>query len=108
MPGSTRSIFRWMNDVTVCLRRAAVFVLALLCCGVLMSPVSSAQDAAKDKYIPIEELPPQDQLPAAPLLIGAYSFVALALFLYVTSVARRMTVVQREIERLEADVKRRV
>jgi CcmD family protein len=60
----------------------------------------------QDEFVPIDQLPPQDQLPAAPLLVAAYSFVALALFAYVVSVARRLANVQRELERLEGDVKR--
>ena len=60
----------------------------------------------QDEFIPIDELPAQDQLPAAPLLVAAYSFVVLALFAYVVSVARRMATVQRELERLESDLKR--
>ena len=60
----------------------------------------------QDEFVPIDELPAQDQLPAAPLLVAAYSFVALALFAYVVSVARRMATVQRELERLESDLKR--
>jgi CcmD family protein len=59
-----------------------------------------------DEFVPIDELPPQDQLPAAPLLVAAYSFVVVALFLYVVSVARRLDRVQRELTRLESDVKR--
>jgi CcmD family protein len=57
-------------------------------------------------FVPVSELPPQDQLPAAPLLVGAYAFVWLAVFGYVVSVARRLSVVQRECERLEADISR--
>ena len=60
----------------------------------------------QDEFIPIDQLPPQDQLPAAPLLVTAYSFVVLALFAYVVSVARRIAVVQRELDRLQADAKR--
>jgi CcmD family protein len=60
----------------------------------------------QDEFIPIDQLPPQDQLPAAPLLIGAYAFVLVALFLYVFSIARRLATVQREVERLEGDMKR--
>lgn len=56
--------------------------------------------------MPVSQLPPQDQLPAAPLLVTAYAFVWIALFGYVVSVARRLTKVQREVERLEADMKR--
>jgi CcmD family protein len=60
----------------------------------------------QDEFVPIEELPPQDQLPAAPLLVAAYSCVVVGLFLYVISVARRLTVVQRELDRLASDLKR--
>ena len=56
--------------------------------------------------MPIDELPPQDQLPAAPLLVAAYAFVVLALFAYMLSVARRLGGVQRDLERLESDLKR--
>jgi len=60
----------------------------------------------QDEFVPISELPPQDQLPSAPLLIAAYAFVWLALGGYVLSVARRLGTVQREIERLDTDVKK--
>jgi CcmD family protein len=59
-----------------------------------------------DEFVPISQLPPQDQLPAAPLLVTAYSFVWLALFGYLVSVAQRLSKVQREVERLESDMKR--
>ena len=67
----------------------------------------AAQPSEQTKeYTPISELPPTEQIPAARLLVAAYSFVLVAVFLYVVSVARRLTAVQREVERLEADVKR--
>ena len=60
----------------------------------------------QDEFVPIDELPPQDQLPAAPLLVAAYSFVVLALFVYVLSVARRVGAVQRDLERFGSEQKR--
>jgi CcmD family protein len=60
----------------------------------------------QDEFVPIDELPPQDQLPAAPLLVTAYAFVVLVLFAYVVSVARRLGGVQRELDRLQSDLKR--
>jgi hypothetical protein len=59
-----------------------------------------------DPFVPIDQLPPQDQLAAGPLLVGVYSFALLALFVYLFSVARRLQGVQRELERLESDLKR--
>ena len=84
------------------------------CFGLVLTLVASPSHAAQQpqqpeqqgEFVPIDQLPPQDQLPAAPLLIAAYSFVALALFGYLVSVARRLSVVQHEIERLESDLKK--
>ena len=60
----------------------------------------------QDEFVPIDQLPPQDQLPAAPLLVTAYAFVVLVLFGYVVTVARRLGAVQRDLERLQSDLKR--
>jgi hypothetical protein len=64
------------------------------------------QPQQQEEFLPIDELPPQDQLPAAPLLVTAYVFVVLALFAYVVSVARRLGAVQRDLDRLQSDLKR--
>jgi CcmD family protein len=83
----------------------------LVAAGATPSPVLAgaqppAQPEQQDEFVPVDQLPPQDQLPAAPLLVAAYAFVLVALFAYVASVARRLSTVQRELERLESDVKR--
>ena len=57
------------------------------------------------EFVPIDQLPPTEQMPAAPLVIGAYSFVMLALFFYLVSLSKRLGTVQREVERLESDLK---
>jgi len=78
--------------------------------GVGSARLTAAQPQPTDQtqeFVPLSELPPQDQLPAAPLLVGAYMFVLLALFGYVLSVARRMSDVSREVGRLETELKRR-
>ncbi len=58
----------------------------------------------QDEFVPIDELPPEDRLPAAPLLIAAYAFVWLALLTYLWSIWRRLGGIEREI----AEVARRV
>jgi CcmD family protein len=88
------------------LRVGLVALLLLAGAGIAVAAQPSAQPEQQDEFVPVDTLPPQDQLPAAPLLIAAYAFVMLALFGYLLSVARRLTTVQRELERLESDVKR--
>ena len=87
-----------------------VVVAILLVAGLTGPAISASQgqppSQPQEEFIPIDQLPPQDQLPAAPLLIGAYAFVLAALFAYVFSIASRLTKVQREVERLEGDLKR--
>ena len=66
-----------------------------------------AQPPQQDEFKPISELPPQEQVPAAPLLIAAYVIVLIAFFVYVGSIARRLNSVQRDVERLEGALKER-
>ena len=84
---------------------ALVVAVVLLC-----SPVAAQQPAPQpqqqDEFVPVSQLPAQDQLPAAPLLVTAYAFVWVVLFAYVVSVGRRLSRVQREVDRLESNIKR--
>ncbi len=57
------------------------------------------------EFVPLDQLPPQEQIPAANLLIPAYAIVWIGVFLYVLSVAKRLGTVQKEVERLEGDIK---
>ena len=81
---------------------AVVFVLTMQ-----LSPLAAqTQPRQQEEFTPIDQLPPQDQLPAAPLLIGAYAFVLLMLFGYLVMVSRRLSAIQTEVNRLDADLKR--
>ncbi len=57
--------------------------------------------AGQSEFVPVSELPPTDQLPAAPLLITAYAFVWVVLLAYVWSIGRRLRRVDAEISRVE-------
>ena len=84
-------------------------VLVLVLLAAATAPAVSAMQPLperQEQYVPLDELPPQDQMPAAPLLITAYVVVIVVFFVYVFSVGRRLTVVQREIERLDADLRK--
>jgi CcmD family protein len=84
-------------------------ILIAMLLAAALTPVAYAQQPKpqqQDEFVPISELPPQEQLPAQPLVIAAYAVAWLAIGGYVLSVARRLDHVRREIERLEADTKR--
>jgi CcmD family protein len=88
--------------------RRALGALALML-GLLIAPASAlAQQnptpaqppAATDQYVPMDEIPEQDKLPAAPYLIGAYMVAWLMLLFYVWSLWRRLQRVEEELKRL--------
>ena len=97
--------------MTFCRRASCMAVLAGL---VWFVPMATAQtqtpppkqvEGFSQGFEPIENLPPTEQIPAARLVIPAYSIVWLGFFFYVMSLARRLGTVQREMARLEMDLK---
>ena len=61
-------------------------------------------EAAQDGFLPMDEIPPEDRLPAAPLLVAAYASVWALTIGYLWTIWRRLGLVEREL----ADVTRRV
>jgi CcmD family protein len=84
------------------LKRWCAVVLLLVSWGM----VAGAQPPKQQEgFLPIDQLPPTESMPAAPLLIAAYAFVMIVLFVYVLSVARRLSAVQQELNRLDATIR---
>jgi hypothetical protein len=69
------------------------------------SPAWAAQPAAAqsvpDGFEPVTEIPPEEQIPAKPLVAGAYAFIWLAVLVYVGLLWRRLGVVQKDIDALK-------
>jgi CcmD family protein len=59
---------------------------------------------AQDEFVPIDQLPADEKLPAARFLIAAYAVAWVAVVGYLWSILRRLGRVEREI----ADVRRRI
>jgi len=80
--------------------------LCLVLFGALLSLLLSAgpalaQPPQQNEFVPINTLPPSDQLPSAPLLVAAYAFVWLATMFYLWTIWRRLGKVEAEIHALE-------
>lgn len=60
-----------------------------------------------DEFVPVNELPPEEQLPAAPLLIAAYAFVWAAVLTYLWFLWRRLGKVEGELADVAARAARR-
>jgi CcmD family protein len=80
---------------------AALVVACLLCPAVpVLASQPSAPQSGQPELVPFTQLPPSEQLPAAPLLIGAYAFVWVALLGYLWSIWTRLGRVERELDAL--------
>ncbi len=86
--------------------RTLVFTLVLLGSGAAAMHAQSVQTApdearqttaAQDEYVPIDQLPDSEKLPAAPFLISAYVIVWGVLLVYVLSLWRRLGRVEAEL-----------
>jgi CcmD family protein len=77
--------------------------LTALCSFLLLAPRLFAVQQAppgQSEYVPIKDLPPGDQMPAAPLLIAAYAFVWVAVMFYLWTIWRRLNKVEDEMRAL--------
>jgi CcmD family protein len=79
------------------LRRAIGSVVAFL----LVTGSAFAQPPQQNEFVPVDKLPPGDQLPSAPLLIAAYVFVWIATLFYLWTIWRRLGNVEADMRGLE-------
>ena len=82
----------------------ALCVLCAVWAGGHTTFAAQPPDAAQDGFVPMNDIPPEDQLPAAPLLVAAYSVVWAIAIGYMWTIWRRLGTVEREL----ADVSRRI
>ena len=82
---------------------------ALVCAATLAAVLAAPADgrgqtperpAAQDEFVPVDRLPSQEELPAAPLVMTAYAAAWLVIFAYVVSIWRRLARVEREMAAL--------
>jgi CcmD family protein len=87
-------------------RGVRTLVTGLLAGWLVMAPAAAiaaaAQPppAARDEFVPASELPPDDQMPSAPLVIAAYAIAWLLIALYVWSLWRRLARVEADLTAL--------
>ena len=78
-----------------------LFLVAWLMASAAMPALAFQPPAAQSEYVPVKDLPPVDQLPAAPLLVAAYYFIWLAAMFYLWTIWRRLGKVETEMRALE-------
>lgn len=73
--------------------------------GVLMlgiAPLLALQPPpGQEEYLPIDQLPPTEQLPGGVFVVIAYGFIWVALIAYLWSIWRRLSKVESEMHALQ-------
>ena len=88
-----------MMSPKICLR-CCVLVAAFL----MLPALTFGQPPAQEGFVPVEQLPGQEAMPAAPLVAAAYGIAWAAVLIYLLSIWKRLKTVEREM----AEVSRRI
>jgi CcmD family protein len=91
----------------VIVKNARALVLAALVLAASLPALAQPPQPptpAQEGFVPLDQSPPDDVLPAAPLVIAAYAVAWVVILLYVWSVWRRLARVEQEL----AQVARRI
>jgi CcmD family protein len=82
-------------------------IRCFVCVVLLLAPLAPTAIAAQppqapghEEFVPLSEIPPEEQIPAFTLVAAAYAAVWVVLFGYVWSVSRRLHSVERELSTL--------
>lgn len=79
--------------------RALVCAVALFAAGPLV--VAAQPQPSPDEFVPLSEVPPEEQIPAINLIAAAYGFVWIAVVGYVWSLGRRVQQAEADLAALE-------
>jgi CcmD family protein len=85
---------------------ALTALLALPLAGAVAGGLHAQQtpSAAQEGFVPVDQLPADEQLPAAPLLIAAYAVAWVVVLGYLWSIWQRLGRVERDL----GEVRRRI
>ena len=82
------------------LRRLSTAIATLM----LIAPVAWAQpptSPAQEGFVPASQLPPGQEMPAAPLVVASYAFFLALMMFYLWTIWRRIGKVEKEMHDLE-------
>jgi len=84
-------------------RVAALAAAITIGTSVWAQPPSPTPPPQPEEFVPLDQLPPGAELPAAPMVVAAYAFIWVAFLVYVISLVKRVRKVEGELQRLERE-----
>ena len=97
---SRRAASRWGASRVLALGLVVGVAAGVMVLEAAQPPTTAAQDG----FVPMGDVPPEEQMPAAPLVAGAYAVVWAIAVGYLWTIWQRMGAVEAEL----ADVARRI
>ncbi len=82
--------------------RVGLLILVLTASSIAPSMAHAWQPQPPKEFVPVDEVPPGEQIPAINMVAAAYGFVWVAVLGYVWSIARRLKTVESELTDLES------
>lgn len=67
---------------------------------VLLGANAFAQQAASDGFVPMNSLPPGEELPAARFVVASYAFFLLLMVFYIWTIWKRLAKVEQDMKEL--------
>lgn len=81
-------------------------VLQVVALSAVVFLLAGAADASQPQpptgFVPVDDIPPGEQIPAINLVAAAYGFVWIAVMGYVWSIAKRLKQVETELDELQS------
>jgi CcmD family protein len=90
-----------MKMLKVIGRQKPAATLALVLALLFAPAMAAAQPQPPKDFVAVDETAPGEQVPALPLIAGAYGFIWVVLLGYVWSIGRRLQKVEGELAELE-------
>jgi CcmD family protein len=79
----------------------SLFCVAMLALPAVVLAQTQQPPPAQGEFVPLSEIPPEEQIPAFTLVAAAYAFVWAALMFYLWTIARRLRRVDDDLKALE-------
>lgn len=77
--------------------QAFIFVTALSIASAFAQP---PKEAAREQYLPVDQLPPSERMPSAPFVVAAYAVIWLLAMFYLWTIWKRTGKLESEIQTL--------
>ncbi|MBS1817831.1 MAG: heme exporter protein CcmD [Acidobacteria bacterium] len=82
------------------LRRISLALVTFMLVGVTAF-AQPPQGGSPDGFVPLSSLPPGEEMPAAPFVVGAYAFFLLLMLFYLWTIWNRLSKVERDLKEFE-------